>query len=196
MEVELESLLAIEFLKHFRINYRYNLYSMANVKKTKWWNHFVKFAKVCKLNSNNTGEFMKYSFLRYKDDYNKKLYPYFFSTKEGKIYLKEFFQEQEVNEAPEINYKEILIINTLKEVLKWCKLNKKGVTDFIKDSSNFMKIERGVFYLPFFYFSKTFNQKFEMKDELTVAVEKNDFRRTTPSIYYSMREIMKDDFME
>lgn len=190
---------AYSFSKNFKKNFKYYPFDIKTVKEGKWWTHFVRLINnLRKFEIDNIDEFMNYSFTRFIKENNKKLYPFFFSTKEGTSYMKEFegykFVEKENKDYDLTEEEEIF--NTLKLIKSWTNKNKKTAKDFFKDSLNLLSVERERIYFPIALCSKTYVESDRNQEDLfTIRIILNKFEVFYPKVYEGIKKLLGDDFL-
>ena len=189
--------LAFNLAKEFRekyINYSFKIYSLKNVKKSKWWPHFVKTAeKYCNQENFNSREFIKIQF-----ETEGKVLPYFLPGKKAEQNYKNNFYKEDDEQKKVIE----TITNSINAIRLWAQKNKKNYNDFFEVP--FALLENKIGYVSIYYlcFSKSFFKKYSTlnEEQRNKLISKKDLsiKRAYVKQVVSLdkiKEIMKDDFI-
>lgn len=185
--------LAKEFRKHY-IKYSFKIYKITNVKKSKWWPHFIKTAE----KYINEKDFNPSAFISIQFNTYGKVLPHFLAGKNAeKAYRQNFFKETTDEE------KIISQIEGSKEAVKiWAAKNKKKQTEYFEDGNAFT-IKRKIEYLSPYYlaFSKSFLQAFakipeENREEIVSPKELSTKRALAKQLMLDrkIRDLLEEDY--
>ena len=191
--------LALEFNKEFKRKNRYNLFSMQNVRETKWWKIFEKI--ILRFGEEKEWNAHQYIFFIF-DIYDKKVYPHFLLYNKN---WKDYVQHLEARQPNTGNVAKSLLV-TFNEIKNWTKKNNYvslNVKGFFEDKKNFLFLKRKKFSPYFLAISKSFNElynslpeeeKKEIISEYQLMIKKaivlNDKR-----IKETLNRVLKEEFI-
>lgn len=189
--------LAYDLAEEFRNNYKkysFRIFSMKNVKNSKWWIYFYKTAQKY-INEENFNP--KY-FVKLQFDNHGKILPFFLPGKNAeKTYRDNFYQEDSQE-------KQILkdIENSKNAIILWARKHKKDFNEYF--NVNDVLLKQRVDYLSTTYlsFSKSFLNRYakipdKKKNEYVVKKDLNLKRSLAKQyrLFNDIKEIMGDDFI-
>lgn len=187
------------YLKFFRGKFRYNLFSLKNIERTKWWSSFMKSASFFE----EKGEKDPYEYIEFLFDNFEKPLPFsilynknwddFLDYRETKI------QSNDLSIAKSI-------VRTYNEILLWTKKNnysKIAIYEFFSDPKNFTFLKRGRFSPYFLSISKSFMIKYleldeEEKEEI---ISEHDLKikrvmvRRNKKLNNKLEEVLGDEYI-
>lgn len=189
--------LAFDLAKEFRtkyLNYSFKIYSLKNVKRSKWWPHFVKTAE----KYSGQKDFDAKEFIRIQFDTEGKVLPFFLPGKKAEQnYKNNFYKEDDEG-------KKILesIKNSINAITLWARKNKKNYNEFF--DVPFALLQNKIDYVSPYYlcFSKSFLKKYSSltNEEKRSIIPKKELSVKRAYVKQVMnldlvKEIMKDDFI-
>lgn len=157
--------LAEAYLKFFLGRFRYRLFSLKDVKGTKWWSSFYKAAS----SFSKEKEWNAYEYAFFIFEINEKPFPFMFVYGKNWIAYKEHIQARTKGE----NTVATSLLNTFNEIKGWSRKNGYeglAVEDFFSNPNNFVFLKRGKFSPYFLSVSRSF---IKIYNSLTEE-EKND----------------------
>jgi len=125
------------------------LFSIRNVKTTKWWNHFVKAAEFFMYKE----DWQPYLFMEYMFNAKKDFMPFMLLRKETKDHFEDFKIIN--NNEDKLDQRLASIKYTIKYIFDWLQKGNK-IEDFFENNKNIIFYEEENFSEYVLIFSKTF----------------------------------------
>ena len=192
--------LAESYLRIFLSRFRYRLFSLKNVKETKWWSSFFKTASFF----SQEKEWDPYKYVSFVFDINEKPLPFVLVNKGMWQSYKEHCQTR-TNDKDNIVAKSLL--TTFNEIKDWSLKNKYdtiSVEKFFKDPKNFLFLKRGKFSPYFLATSRSFIKMYNTlgKEEREQIITEDDLmiKRLTVTnnkkISNKLKEVLGEEFID
>lgn len=199
MNVEKEARrLAEAYIKVFLGKFRYRLFSLKNLKQTKWWSSFNKTA----LLFSKEEEWDPYKYTAFLFETNDKPLPYMYVYGKNWVAYTEHLKSRTKGDASLAQS----ILNTYIEIRDWSKKNNYdiiAVEDFLLLPRNFMFLKRGKFSPYFLSISRSFMKIYNSltEEEKKDIIEENDLiikRRTVlnnEKISRKLEEVLGEEYI-
>jgi len=190
--------LAEAFLRNFLGKFRYRLFSLKDVKKTKWWSSFYKAASFF----SEEEEWDPYGYVVFIFDIESNPYPFMLVNKKNWIAYTEHVRTRTKDDSTIA----LSLLNTYNEVKDWSRKNKYeniSVGDFFSNPSNYLFLKRGKFSPYFLSISKSFMGMYNSltEEEKNNIISEEDLmikRRTVlnnKKISYKLAEVLGEEFI-
>lgn len=186
---------ALEFRKHYK-KYTHKVYRIDNIKKTKWWVHFIKAAE----KYIDYPDFDLVFFIAVQFEKHGKILPFFLAGKTAEeTYKQNYFKEnsEENKILSEVN-------GSFEAIKNWALKNKKNVNEYFDPAKKWVLQSRVEYLSPYFLaFSKSFLSTYSKlneeerkllfsKDDLSI---KRAYVKQFPDTKRKIKELLKEDFI-
>lgn len=152
--------LSRDYINIFFSRFRYKLFSLKNVKNTKWWSSFGKAV----YSFSREKEWNSYKYVAFTFKNNEKPFPFVLvNRKNWEAYKDDLISRTKGDASMALS-----LLTTYNEIREWSiknKFDKISVRDFFSEPKNLLFLKRRKFSPYFLSISRTFNSIFNSMEE-------------------------------